>query len=114
MAAGKHNILIQKGSTFYKQIVLRGADSVPVDLTGATVMGQVRETSDAVLAAQFDVTIPTPTNGTIILGLIPSITATIPFARGGYDIEIHYADGRVDRMLEGAVVVSNEFTKDPV
>lgn len=111
MAAGKYNILIQQGSTFYKQIVLRDSASVPVDLTGSTIVGQVRETVDSATAINFNVSIPTPTNGTFILTIADTITAGITYSRGVYDIEIHYPDTTVERILEGSVVVTKEVTR---
>lgn len=112
MSAGKYNILIQQGSTFFKQIVLRGNDSVPVDLTGATIMSQVRETYDSVTPLATMVTaIPTPANGTFTLTIADTVTAAMDFTTGVYDVEVHYADGSVDRVLEGKVVFSKEVTR---
>ena len=112
MAAGKYNILIQQGATFYKQIVLRGTDSIPVDLTGATIMSQVRETYDSPgIIATMVTDIPTPTNGTFTLTIADTVTDLLDFTTAVYDVEVHYPDGFVDRVLEGKVVFSKGTTR---
>lgn len=111
MAAARYNILIQKGSTFHKQIVLRDDNSLPIDLTGSTIMGQIRETIDAATSIPFTVVVPTPTNGTFTLTIPDETTAGITYAKGVYDLEIHYPDNTVDRLLQGNVVIDPEVTR---
>lgn len=110
MAAGKHNILIERGATFSRRCVLRDDNSIPTDLTGSTIMGQIRETVDAATAISFVVDITTPTNGTFTITIPDETTAGITYSKGVYDLEIHYPDSTVERLLQGNVVVDPQVT----
>lgn len=111
MAAGKYNILVQQGATFFKQVSLKDVDGVPVDLTGATIQGQIRENYDSDTSIAFSTSITDEAGGVFTLTIADETTSTITFDRGVYDVEVHYLDGTVDRLLQGSVVVSKEVTK---
>lgn len=112
MAAGKYNILIQQGADFAQTITLK--DSVlgtPVDLTGATIRGMVRVAyTDAAPQCSFTVENTDLVNGQFTIKIPSATTTTLSFDVGVYDVEVQYASGIVDRVLQGKVVLSPEVT----
>ncbi|MBU0563401.1 MAG: hypothetical protein KJ945_08060 [Gammaproteobacteria bacterium] len=86
----------------------------PVDLTGATARMQVR----AGLGGAVLLELTTENSGLAITGpgtltrtLSAAATAALTWTDGVYDLEVEYADGTVQRYLQGAVTVSREVTK---
>lgn len=86
----------------------------PVDLAGATARMQVR----AGLGGAVLLELTTENDGLAITGpgtltrtLSATATAALTWTDGVYDLEVEYADGTVQRYLQGAVTVSREVTK---
>ena len=113
MAAGRYNIVIQQGSTFERTITIKQQSTgLPVDLTGATFRGQVREyVEDTVPLASFLCTDVDLVNGKFKIALTATTTTSLNFDTGVYDVEIQYADTSVDRILQGTVTLSKEVTR---
>lgn len=123
MAAGKLDLTIEQGSTFSIRLTLKYANNVPIDLTGAVMVGQIREFPGSLaLLATFTCTIVSPGNsGIALIEMTDAVTASIPVtveqypARRSqvycYDIQAQFLDGTVKRILEGAVNFSPEVTK---
>lgn len=85
----------------------------PVDLTGATARMQIRaQVGGAVLleltTANGDLAFTGP--GTITRTLSAAQTAALTWTEAVYDLEVEYADGTVQRYLQGTVTVSREVT----
>lgn len=85
----------------------------PVDLTGATARMQIR----AGLGGAVLLELTTENGGLAITGpgtltrtLSATETAALTWTDGVYDLEVEYADGTVQRYLQGAVTVSREVT----
>lgn len=85
----------------------------PVDLTGATARMQIR----AGLGGAVLLELTTENGGLAITGpgtitrtLSATQTAALTWTDGVYDLEVEYADGTVQRYLQGAVTVSREVT----
>ncbi|UVO19602.1 hypothetical protein [Stutzerimonas stutzeri] len=85
----------------------------PVDLTGATARMQIR----AQLGGAVLLELTTENGGLVITGpgtlvrtLSATETAALTWTEGVYDLEVEYADGTVQRYLQGAVTVSREGT----
>lgn len=85
----------------------------PVDLTGAKARMQIR----AGLGGALLLELTTETGGLAITGpgtltrtMSAAQTAALTWADGVYDLEVEYADGTVQRYLQGAVTVSREVT----
>jgi len=85
----------------------------PVDLTGAKARMQVRhQVGGAVLLelttedGGLEITSP----GTLVRTLSAAQTAALTWTDGVYDLEVEYADGTVQRYLQGVVTVSREVT----
>ena len=85
----------------------------PVDLTGATARMQIREQVGGAVLLELTtendgLAISGP--GTITRTLSATQTAALTWAEAVYDLEVEYADGTVQRYLQGAVTVSREVT----
>ena len=112
MAAGKYNILIQQGADFIQQLTIKQPDGTPVDLTGCAFSGMSRlEYDDAQPTATFVCTAVDLPNGKFKITLSHTITAALSFDTACYDVEIVYASGIVDRLIQGNAVLSKEATK---
>lgn len=117
MAAGKKNIIVEKGSTFLLNLIWKDSNQVPIDLTGYTARMQVRKsynTSEKLLDL-------TTENGGITLGGIAGTisikgpadqTTAIPdnIKGGVYDLEM--VNGSiVKRLIEGEADIRPEVTR---
>jgi len=85
----------------------------PVDLTGATARMQIREQVGGTVLLELTtenggLAISGP--GTITRTLSATQTAALTWTEAVYDLEVEYADGTVQRYLQGAVTVSREVT----
>jgi len=85
----------------------------PVDLTGATARMQIRAGIGGALLLELTtenggLTITGP--GTLVRTLSAAQTAALTWTEGVYDLEVEYADGTVQRYLQGKVTVSREVT----
>lgn len=85
----------------------------PVDLTGATARMQIRAGVGGALLLE----LTTENDGLAITGpgtltrtLSAAQTAALAWTEAVYDLEVEYADGTVQRYLQGAVTVSREVT----
>lgn len=89
----------------------------PVDLTGAAARMQVRQkvtSPDVVIelnATNGRAVLTDAVNGEITLSISAVDTALLPAGVGVYDLEIAFAGGQVDRLLEGKVRISPEVTR---
>jgi hypothetical protein len=93
-----------------------GLATVPINLTGYTAALQIRslpESPTAVLSLTTGsgITIPTPTNGTVVVQATANQTRAIVAGTYYYDIEITSQGGIVYRLAQGQVVVSAEVTR---
>ncbi|WP_312299214.1 hypothetical protein [Stutzerimonas nitrititolerans] len=85
----------------------------PVDLTGAKARMQIRPQIGGPVLLELttengglEITAP----GTLGRTLSAEQTAALTWTEGVYDLEVEYADGTVQRYLQGAVTVSREVT----
>jgi len=85
----------------------------PVDLAGATARMQIRAGVGGALLLELNtenggLAITGP--GTLTRTLSATETAALTWTDGVYDLEVEYADGTVQRYLQGVVTVSREVT----
>jgi len=85
----------------------------PVDLTGSKARMQIRAGLGGALLLELNtenggLAITGP--GTLTRTLSAAQTAALTWTDGVYDLEVEYADGTVQRYLQGAVTVSREVT----
>jgi hypothetical protein len=119
LAAGIYKIIIEKGATKTIQLTYKDALGVPINLTGYQARGSIKQfATDTDVIADFTITIPTPTNGIILVVLPADALAnySLPgkaydkFLIGTYDIELFKEDGTVIRLLNGYVCFSPEVS----
>ena len=115
MPAGKHNIIIDQGSDFALQLVVK-ENGVARDLTGYSARAQLRKTKkDVATAADFVCTLPTPAQGTVKMALDFATSEALDAGIYYYDLEIYLSDSggdtAVSRLLQGTATVTQEVTR---
>jgi hypothetical protein len=109
------NLLINKKATFaYTFYVLdvyndtklpNDPAQTPVDLTNCTGNALVKDKVGGTTLATFTVTFPNPTLGEVLVSLTPAQTSSLAFTRGVWDIFITFPSGKVEKFLEGNVIL---------
>ena len=120
----RRNLVLQQGVSLFPvrhELYEDEAQTIPLDLTGYTVRGQIRKTAlAATVAAEFQTRIaPTATEGWYEFWLSDEQTQAIPCgptlqdvaSRYEYDIELEDADGNVRGTFWGSVVVAAGVTR---
>jgi len=87
--------------------------TIPYDLTGMGVRGQLRPTHDSATFFSFTGTIVDAATGKVKLTLTPAVTATLPEGTMVYDVEVYHLTDTaiVDRVVQGSVTVVPEVTR---
>lgn len=118
--AGRYDLNIDQGGTFIRTFIYKDSAGVVQDLTGFSAGFQIRKTHNAKGVPTFDgstfpgaLTIPSPTDGSIILTMTDEQTQALPAPfEGVWDLEIEDAGGEITRLLEGKVLISPNVTRD--
>lgn len=122
---GRLDLDIRQGATFGPYTVeetgeLPDGTIDVIDLTGCTLVGQIRKNPNSVtVVATFTCTIIDALNGwwtfelsdEVTAGIIAGTSPNMPDSRYTYDIELHDAMGNVYPRLFGGVFVTAENTK---
>lgn len=110
-------ITVYQGADFYKQFTWKikevgDEESIPVDLTDATIYMQARKrvSSPAVFDFSPYIQTPIPTNGTFEISIPSEVTADMNFDNAIFQLEVHFPDSVV-RLLEGVVELSREVVR---
>ena len=107
-------LYIDQGSTFSNIInITDDITNLPINITGYVVTCQIRKSYySSNTTAEFAVSIPTPTDGTIILTLDSNATSNIAPGRYVYDVLLKDPEAEtVTRVLEGIVNVNPQVTR---
>ena len=111
MADGnKYNITIECGADFVLPFTWYDDNGMPVDLTGATVEAQLRETSSSPDAYDF-ICQHNGSGGRITITLPRESTTEISYSYGVYDVFVTLPSGRY-RPLYGDVIIQDHVTKN--
>jgi hypothetical protein len=120
-AGVKQDLLIKQGSTFKLPFLAVDATGAPVDLTGCTILSQIRKTTlSSVVTQTFTALIdPDPTTGRFALVLSAAQTSAIPAGDSPiapasqyvWDVELHAADTTVAPLAYGVVKMHPEVTR---
>jgi hypothetical protein len=108
----QYNIKIWRNDSWMQTFALL-ADTTPIDLTGCTIVVQVRTEASAPTAA---LTLST-TDSTISIGGVDNNQITlnkiVDIAAGSYvyDMNVHYPSGEVKTYLWGTFFVQEDITK---
>jgi len=117
----KLNLLIRQGATLGPHVVTaRNPDTTPVNLTGATIRGQIRKTAlNPVITIALTVTMTDAVNGVFEFGLTDEQTAALvagetqgdPASKYVWDMEMEDSVGRVLPLFYGDVAIFREVTR---
>lgn len=121
MAAGQIDLPVEQGATFSWALTIK-ADDLPVDITGYSFRGQIRDTySSGAILASFTFTITDATAGQVSMTMTAAETTAITvdpatsyertITNATYDVEMVDTAGTVFRILEGTALISPEVTK---
>ena len=106
----KYNIKIECGADFVLPFTWYDDNGTPVNLTGATVEAQLRETSSSPDAYDFICT-HNGVGGRIIIALQQELTSQVSYSYGTYDVFVNLPGGGRKRPLYGEVNVQDHVTK---
>jgi hypothetical protein len=119
MPAGEVDIYIEQGATWSLPLLWREPDpsTTPIDLTGYTARMHIRK---KITDTEYSVELTTENGGitlggaagTILLLITAEESTTIAIKTGVYDLELIANDGTVTRLLQGAVEVNQEVTRE--
>lgn len=120
--AAEYTLKIDQGADFNLQFLLKDSAGDPIDLTGCSIEGQMRTTTEDAIA--YDLTVGfsgTPTDGIVNVSMDATDTSLLPVLASRtpkrvptyfcYDIALTKADGKIIRILQGLVEVSPEVTR---
>lgn len=107
---GAHLRLVMRFRTDTGAVDLAGEPVyAPLNLTGATIHAQVRETTSSPVLAEPSTVVTG--DGEITLTLTPTQTAAITRAR--YDVLAILAGGDRKRLIQGTIVARPRITEEP-
>ncbi len=78
------NFIVSKGASFSYTRTAKDSSGIARDLTGYTGKAEMRKKSGDPVVATFTITIPTPTNGEIVMALSAVDTAALDFGNDEY------------------------------
>ena len=113
--AVNYNLVIEQGARFYRLIYWLDEDGNGVDLSSYTAKMQGRQTKSASgtlfewTSAAGDITLGS--DGSIVIDVDDSDTATLDFDYGLYDLVLTDGSSNVTRLLEGVVSLSRRVTQ---
>jgi len=112
MSAGTYNLVIDQGSDFALDLVIKQSGTA-MNLTNYTGRAQLRTSVDASSAsATFTVTKTNATGGALKLELGASTSSSLAAGQYVYDLEIYTSgDSVVKRILQGDVTITPEVTR---
>jgi hypothetical protein len=110
--AGKYNFIIQQGDTWQETLTLFDEENSPIDLTSYSAVLNIKsaKSGTSILSCSTTgsyLTIPSPSNGQILILVPSSITTSLSFGTGVYDLKLT-KNGFVTRYLEGSVNLSTD------
>lgn len=116
MPAALFNFQIEQGADWPQEIAYIDENDDPVDLTGAVLHMQIRQslsanTTLANLTIGSGITVTNATLGQFKLSLTNAQTSNLPIGSAVYDLEILYPDNTKERLLQGGITIDGEVTR---
>jgi len=110
MAAGTQDLTIEKRASFSITLTIKNSDGSPFNLSGASLVSQIRVDSSNKLQADFITGLGAPaTGGIATLSLTKDQTSNLSTAPSSYDLFVDNADGSSEKLLRGSVkIIENE------
>ena len=112
MSAGTYNLVIDQGSDFALDLVIKEAGSA-LNLSNYSGRAQLRTSVTASSAsASFTVTVTNAANGALKMQLPAATSSGISAGQYVYDLEIYTAnDSIVKRIMQGDATITPEVTR---
>ena len=112
MSAGTYNLVIDQGSDFALDLVIKQAGTA-LNLTNYSGRAQLRTTVSASSAsATFSVTITNASEGALKIQLPAATSTALAAGEYVYDLEIYTAnDSIVKRIIQGGATITPEVTR---
>lgn len=113
MTPGKFDLNLYRGDSYAWRFIMfsDAAQTVPVDLAGATVKAEIRDKSAGTKIVALDVVVTQP--NIVDMSMTPAMYVTCP-SKGVFDLQITFADGQVHTPLAGAVTITADVTDSVV
>jgi|OM-RGC.v1.029595459 hypothetical protein len=108
--SAKVNITVDQGADFVYNTFLIDSGGNPIDLTDFTGRSQFRTSFTSPNYTNVHVTVGT-TDGSVVLSMNATTTATLTSSRYVYDLELISVDNIVSRVMEGTVTVNPNVTR---
>ena len=106
------NLVINAGVDFEQVFTLEdGANNAPIDLTNYGLSAQMRKHATATGVTTFTTSFYDAPNGKIQIGLSTAQTASLKPGRYVYDVVITNTNNKMERVVEGMVLVSPGVTR---
>jgi hypothetical protein len=114
MSAGKLNLRIDQGASFFQKLVWKDSRGRVVNLAGYTARLQVRDRVGGEVLCELSTDngaiVMGASTGTITLYLADEQTQAFTWSSGVYDLLLEAPDGDKRRLIEGKVTVSAGVT----
>ncbi len=110
MAAGTHNITIEKKASFSFSATFKQPNGSALNLTDRTPSAQIRRDFDNGLQATFTVVKTDATNGIATLSLTSAQTSALTEDPSHYDLFFTLSNGTVEKVLQGSVSIIKNVT----
>jgi hypothetical protein len=112
------NLTIYQGSTFSQKFKWKtGNPATPVNLAGYTARMQIREKIKSpnyiinLTTENGGIVITNAANGEFSVEIPATVTASMNFKVGVYDLEFVSSGGIVERLFQGTITLSPEVTR---
>ena len=112
MSAGTYNLVIDQGSDFALDLVIKQSGSA-MDLSNYSGRAQLRTSVDASsVSATFTVTKTNASGGALKMELQAATSSALAAGQYVYDLEIYTSgDSTVKRILQGTATITPEVTR---
>lgn len=102
--SSRANIVIDQGSTFNTSIVLNDPQGQPIDLSGYSILAQIRKSYTS--SNNYSFTTSANSSGVIQMNLPATVSRSMPAGRYVYDILAIDSANNATRVLEGQVTIN--------
>jgi hypothetical protein len=99
------DIRVMKGDTWTVEGRLKDSEGTPIDLTGATILAQLRKSSTSATSTALDAEITDAAGGIFTFGQEEAETG------GVYDVQITMSGGSVRTYLGGQILVTQDVSR---
>jgi hypothetical protein len=111
---GNYNIDHYRGDTFLKYFRWKDDDGDPVDMSGGTLLAQIRQSTayTATVYATFTVQNEDPVNGYFELYLAPDTLKEAAWTRAFWDVQFTYSSGEVQTLVFGEFNLTDDVSHE--